>query len=346
MQSSAPAVLAVRVQVASSVGNRRARIASLAAVLSVLVLVPLISACGNPKLAYVFFDDDHQEYRLSMAVAEKGPNGETLGTVTLEALLSTDVNIDKLHPCACFVTVDYEDAKISTTGSAQSSGAQIPRAYFHLCEDRLLTFTGPAWRGGSDSVELARTGPNGSLNAMLLNTFVGKCFAQPRRDALHQLKIGSEWTTIRQYPGEFMAYMYTGKVPIGDQNRETTQAKVTGLTGEGALAELAWSSVTPLQASRQEDLTGRLLESGMDLSEIDALGPAGLEATLTMSGSSNCSGVAFVRVSDGWPQRASVERMTVDLTSSWSYPGDLLSSEEPVPVEMLLEITGSIEAIS
>ena len=181
---------------------------------------------------------------------------------------------------------------------------------------------------------------------MLLNTFVGKCFAQPLRDSLHELKIGNEWTTIRQYPGEFMTYLYTGKRPTDDQNRETTQVKVTGLTGEGAFAELTWSSVTPLQGSRQVDLTERLLESGMDPSEIAALDPAELEATLTMSGSSNCSGIAFVRTSDGWPQRASVDRMTVDLTSSWSYPDDLLSSEELAPVEMILEITGSIEAIS
>ena len=83
-------------------GNRRRRIASLAAVLSVLILVPLISACGNPKLSYVFVDDDHREYKLSMAVAEKGPNGETLGTVTLEALLRADVNIDKLASLCVF----------------------------------------------------------------------------------------------------------------------------------------------------------------------------------------------------------------------------------------------------
>ncbi len=345
MRSSRPTV-ALRVRVASSVGYRRRRIAGLAAVLSVLMLVPLVSACGNPKLSYVFVNDDHRKYKLSMAVAEKGPSGVTLGTVTLEALLRADVNINKLAPCACFVTVDYEDAKISTTGSAQSSGNQIPRAYFHLYEDRLLTFTGPTSRGDDRSVELARTGPNGSLSVMLLNTFVGKCFAQPRRDSLHELRIGDEWTTIRQFPGEFMTYLYTGKRPSGDQNRETTRVKVTGLTGEGAFAELAWSSVTPLQSSRQVDLTERLLESGMDLSEIDGLAPAELEGTVTMSGSSNCSGIAFVRTSDGWPQRASVDRMTVDLTSSWSYPNDLLSSEEAGPVEMILEITGSIEAIS
>ena len=210
----------------------------------------------------------------------------------------------------------------------------------------MLTFNGPTPRGDNYSLELARTGPNGSLSVVLLNTFVGKCFAQPRRDSLHELKIGDEWTTIRQYPGEFMTYLYTGKRPTGDQNRETTQAKVTGLTGEGAFAELAWSSVTPLQSSRPVDLTERLLESGMDPSEIAVL-TQGLEATLTMSGSSNCSGIAFVRTSDGWPQRASVDRMTVDLISSWSsYPDDLLSSEEVGPVEMILEITGSIEAIS
>ena len=312
-----------------------------------LLLVPLISACGNPELSYVFVDGDHRDYQLVMAVAEKGPNGETLGTVTLEALLRTDVNIDLQHRCACFVTVDYEDAKISTTGSAQSSANEIPRAYFHLYEDRLLAFTGPASRGDNYSVELARTGPNGSLSVMLLNTFVGKCFAQPRRDCLHELKTGNEWTTIRQLPGEFMTYLYTGKRPTGDQNRETTQARVTGVTGEGALAELAWSSVTPLQSSRQVDLTERLLESGMDPSEIAVLTQDELEATLTMSGSSTCSGITFVRTSDGWPQRASVDRMTLDLISSWSsYPEDLLSSQEAGPVEMILEITGSIEAIS
>jgi hypothetical protein len=349
MQSAMLTVLALRARVASSVGNRRRRIASFAAVLSVLIVVPLISACGNPKLSYVFVDDDHRNYKLSMAVAEKGPNGETLGTVTLEALLRTGVNIDKLHPSACFVTIDYEDAKISTTGSAQSSGNQIPRAYFHLYgpQDRLLTFNGPAPRGDNDSVELARTGPNGSLSVMLLNTFVSKCFAQPLRDSLHELKIGNEWTTIGQFPGEFMTYLYTGNRPTDDQNRETTQVKVIGLTEEGAFAELAWSSVTPLQASRQVDLTERLLESGMDPSEIAGLTSKELEATVTMSGSSNCSGIAFVRTSDGWPQRASVDRMTVDLTSSWSsYPNDLLSSEEAGTGEMTLEITGSIEAIS
>jgi hypothetical protein len=341
------AVLALRVRVASSVGNRRARIAGLATVLSVLILVPLISACGNPKLSYVFDDGDHRNYKLSMAVAEKGPTGETLGTVALEVVLRADVNINKVHPSACFVTVDYEDAKMSTTGSAQSSGNQIPRAYFHLYgpQDRLLTFTGPAWRGGNDSVELARTGPNGSLSVMLLNTIVGKCFAQPLRNSLHRLKIGNEWTTIREFPGEFLTYTYTAKRPTDDQNRETTQAKVAGLMGEGEFAELAWSSATPLWSSRQVDLTDRLLQSGMDPSEVAGLTPAEREATVTMSGSSNCSGIAFVQTSDGWPQRASVDRMTVDLTSSWSYP-DLLSSEEPGPVQMILEITGSIEAIS
>jgi hypothetical protein len=341
-------VLVLRVRVALSVGNRRACIASLAAVLSVLVLVPLISACGNPKLSYVFVDGDHRDYKLSVAVAEKGPNGQTLGTVTVEALLRADVHINKLAPCACFVTVDYEDAKIGTTGAAQSSGNQIPRAYFHLYgpQDRLLTFNGPAWREDNDSGELAKTGPNGSLSVMLLNTFVGKCFAQPLRDSRHEFKIGDEWTTIRQYPGEFMAYLFMGKPPSGDQNRETTRVNVTGLTKEGAFAELAWSSVTPLQGSSQADATERLLESGMDSSEIAALDPAGLKSTLTMSGSGNCSGIAFVRTSDGWPQRASVDRMTVDLTSSWSYPDGLLSSEEVAPEEMILEITGSIEAIS
>lgn len=344
-----PTSLALRVRVASSVGNRKARIASLAAVLSVLVLVPLISACGNPKLSYIFVDSDHRSYKLSMAVAEKGPTGETLGTVALEAVLRAAVNIDKAHSSACFVTVDYEDAKISTTGSAQSSGNQIPRAYFHLCglQDRLLTFTGPAWRGGNDSVELARTGPNGSLSVILLNTLVGKCFAQPLRDSLHELKIGNEWTTIRQFPGEFMTYLYTGQRLTGDQNKETTQVKVTGLTGEGAIAELAWSSVTPLQGSRQVDLTERLLASGRDPSEVAALTTEELTGTLAKSGSSNCSGIAFVRTSDGWPQRGSVDRMTVDLTSSWSnYPDDLLSSQEPGPGKMILEITASIEAIS
>ncbi len=337
-------VLGLRVQVASSVGSRRRRIAGLAAVLSVLILVPLISACGNPKLSYVFVDGDHQKYKLSMAVAEKGPNGETLGTVTLEALLHIDANIDKPHRCASFVTVDYEDVKISTTGSAQSSGNQIPTAYFHLCEDRLLTFSGPAPRGDNYSVELARTGPNGSLSVMLLNTLVGKCFAQPRRDSLHELTTGNEWTTTRQLPDEFMTYLYTGKRPTDDQNRETTQVEVTGLTGEGAFAELAWSSVTPL--SWQVDRTERLLESGMDPSEIAVLTADEGEATMAMSGSHNCSGTAFVRTSDGWPQRASIDRMTVDLTSSWGYPDDLSSSEEAGPVEMILEITGSIEAIS
>ena len=349
MRSSRRTVLAVRVQVGSSVGNRRRRIASLAAVLSVLILLPLISACGNPKLSYVFVDDDHRNYKLSMAVAEKGPTGETLGTVALEAVLRADVNVDKVHPSACFVTVDYENTKISTTGSAQSSGNQIPRAYFYLFgpQDRLLTLTGPAWGGGNDSVELARTGPNGSLSVMLLNTIVGKCFAQPLRDSLHELKIGNEWTTIRELPGESMAYLYTGQRLTGDQNRETTRVKVTGLTGEGAIAELAWSSVTPLQGSQQVDLTERLLASGRDSSEIAALTPEELTGTLTKSGSSNCSGIAFVRRSDGWPQRGSVDLMTVDLTSSWSnYPDDLLSSQEPGPGRMILEITGSIEAIS
>jgi hypothetical protein len=334
-------VLGLGVQVASSVGNRRRRIAGLAAVLLVLILVPLISACGNPNLSYVFVDGDHREYSLSMAVAEKGPNGETLGTVTLEALLRADVNIDKQHRCACFVTVDYEDVKISTTGSAQSSGNEIPRAYFHLCEDRLLTFSGPAPRGDNYSVELARTGPNGSLSVMLLNTLVGKFFAQPRRDSLHELKIGNEWITTRQLPGGFMTYLYGGQRPTEAQSWETTQAEVTGTTGEGAFAELAWSSVTPLQGSRQVDLTERLLESGMDPSEIAVPTADEGETTMTMSGSSNCSGTAFVRTSDGWPQRASVDRMTVDLTSSWGYSDGLSGAEE-----MILEITGSIEAIS
>jgi hypothetical protein len=327
-----------------TVSDRRRRVASVAAALSLLILVAIVSACGDPKLSYSFVDGDHHEYRLSVAVAEKAPNGQALGTVTLEALLRTDVNVDTKHPCACFVTVDYEDAKISTTGSAQYRGNHIPRTYFHLCEDRLLTFNGPAWRGGSDSVELARTGPNGSFDVMLLNTFVAKCFGQPRRDSFHQLKIGSEWTTIGQCPGEFVTYTYTDKRPTGDQNRETTQVKVTGLTPDDALAELAWTSVTPLGCSRQKDLTESLLESGMDPSEIAYLCPGGAAGTLTMSGCCSCSGVAFVRMSDGWPQRASVDRMTVDLTSSWMYPDDLLT-EEPEPVETILDITGSIEAI-
>ncbi len=349
MVPSGLTVIALRVQAASSAGNRRRRIVSLVAVLSVLILVPLMSACGNPKLSYVFVDGDHQRYKLSMTVAEKGSNGETLGTVTLEALLRTDVNIDKLHSSANFVTADYEDVTISTTGSAQSSGNQIPRAYFHLYEDRLLTFTGPAWRGDNDSVELARTGPNGSLSAMLLNTFVGNCFAQPRRDSAHDLKIGNEWRTVRQSPSRLLTCLCTGKRPTEVQNSETTQVKVTGLTEEGAFAELAWSSVTPLQGSSQVDATERLLDSGVDPSEIADLTSAERQTTLTMSGSSNCSGIAFVRTSDGWPQRASVDRMTVNLTSSWSYPDYLVSSEEPGPVEivdMILEITGSIEAIS
>ncbi len=347
MQLGRLAVLVPRVQTASSAGNRGKRVASLAAVLSLLILLPLISACGNPKLSYVFVDDDHRDYRLSLSVAEKGPTGETLGTVALEAVLRADVNIDKVHPSACFVTVDYEEPKISTTGSAQSSGNQIPRAYFHLygSQDRLLTFTGPAWRGGNDSVELARTGPNGSLSVMLLNTIVGKCFAQPLRDSLRRLKSGSEWTTVQEFPGEFMTYMYTTKRPTDDQGRETTQAKVAGLVGEGEFAELAWSSATPLWSSRQVDLTDKLLQSGMDPSEVADLTPAEREATVTMSGSSNCSGIAFVQTSDGWPQRASVDRMTVDLTSSWRYP-ELLSSQEPGPAEMILEITGSVEATS
>jgi hypothetical protein len=85
----------------------------------------------------------------------------------------------------------------------------------------------------------------------------------------------------------------------------------------------------------------------MDPSEIAVLAPDELEATLTTSGSSYCSGFTIVRTSDGWPQRASVDRMTVDLVSSWSsYPEDLLSSEGAEPVETILEITGSIEAIS
>ena len=336
--------LGMRVQTALGVGKRRRRLASIAVVLSVLLLVPFISACGDPQLSYVFVDDDHRNYKLSMAVAEKGPNGATLGTVTVEALLRTAVNIDTQHRCACFVTVDYEDARISTTGSAQSSGNEIPRAYFHLYEDRLPTFTGPASRGDNYSVELARTGPNGSLGVMLLNTFVGKCFAQPRRDSLHQLKIGNEWTTIRQLPGEFMTYLYTGKGPNDYQNGETTQVRVTGVTGEGAFAELAWSSVTPLQSSRQADLTERLLEAGMDPSEIAVLAADEREATLTISGSSTCSGITYVGTSDGWPQWALVDRMTVDLISSWSsYPEHLLSIPDAAPVEMILEITGSIE---
>ena len=335
------------VPVASIVDNRRKRVATLAAALSVLILVPLISACGNPKLAYVFVNGDQHEYKLNMAVAEKGPNGETLGTITLEALLRIGVKIDKLHSCGCCVTVDYENAKMTTTGSALNSGKQIPRAYFHLYGDRLVTLTEPTGRAVDYSVELATTGPNGSLSVMLLNAFVDKCLAQPQRDSAHEFKIGNEWTTTRQVPGEFMTYLYTGKRPTGDQNRETTQVRVTGLTEGGAFAELAWSSVTPLQGSRQVDLTDRLLETGMDPSEIAALTPAEREATRTISGSSNCSGIAFVRTSDGWPQRASVDRMTVVLTNSMNnYPENLLDPSVTEPVEMTLEIRGSIEAIS
>lgn len=352
MRSSRRTVLTPRVRLASSVGSRWRRTAGLALVLWVLMLVPLLSSCGNPKLSYVFLDDDHREYVLSMAVAEKSPSGETLGTVTLEAVLRTRVSVDKVARCARFVTVDYEDVRISTTGSAQSSGNQIPRAYFHLYDlygDRLPALAEPARRGDNYSVELATTGPNGSLSVMLLNTFVGKCFGQPQRNPSRELKVGNEWTTVRECPGEFMTYLYAGKRPTGDQNRETTQVKVTGLKAEGALAELAWSSATPLQGSRRVDLTTSLLGSGMDPSEIAALTLVNLEAPVTMSvfGSSQCSGIALVRASDGWPQRVSVDRMVLDLTYSWQGPADdPLSSEAAGAVEMILEITGSIEAIS
>ena len=334
------------VRMASRVGHRGRRMASLAAVLSVLLLVSLSSSCANPKLSYVFVDGDYEAYKLSLAVAEKGPNGETLGTVGLEALLRAHVNIDKNHRCACFVTIDYEDTELSTTASAWSSGNQIPRAYFHLCEDRLLTFADPASRGDGCSDELAKTGPNGSLGTMLLNTFVGKCFAQPIRDSRQELKIGNEWTTTRRLPGEFMTYLCNGQRPSKNQIWETTQVVVTGLAGEGESANLAWSSITPLQGSWQVDPTERLLELGMDPSEIAGLAPGEWEATMTMSGSCSCSGTTLVRMSDGWPQRASVERMTIDVISSWTYPEGLLLSEEIEPVEMILEITGSIEATS
>jgi hypothetical protein len=116
------------------------------AFLVALALAPPLSACGDPQLAYVFVDGDHREYKLTMVVAETDADRETLGTVTLEALLRVDVNIDERAPNACFATVDYEDAKIITTGFAQTSGNTIPRAYFHLCGDHLLTFDAPAPR--------------------------------------------------------------------------------------------------------------------------------------------------------------------------------------------------------
>jgi hypothetical protein len=184
---------------------------------------------------------------------------------------------------------------------------------------------------------------------MLLNTFVGKCFGQPQRGSIDDLSIGSEWTTIRKFPGEFLTYLYTGRRPKSDQNRETTQVKLTGLTADAAFAELAWSSVTPLQGSREVDLTESLLLSGLDPSEIAALTPFGLEAIVTMSvsGYCDCSGTALVRMSDGWPQRVAVDRMNVDLMFSWSGPpDDPVLSEETGAVEMILEITGSIDAIS
>jgi hypothetical protein len=344
----------------------------LAAALLVSMLVSFISACGAPKLSYVFVDGEQRDYMLRMSVAEKGGGGETLGTVTLEALLHAEVNMDKQHSCACFVTIDYGDAKISTTGSGQSSGNQIPRAYFHLYEDGLLTFTAPSPRDDGYSIELAKTGPNGSLSIMLLNTLVCKCFAQPLRDSRHDLQTGDEWMTTRQLPGEFMTYLYTGNRSTAGQNKETTLTKVTELTEERGLAELAWSSVTPLRGSRQIDMSESLLQSGMDPSELAALDPADLQPTVSMSGSSTSSGVAFVRMSDGWPERASVDRMTIDLTYAWSdqsggtdqfsqegaplwpttwrlipsYPADLLASDEAEPVETILEITGSIEAVS
>ncbi len=327
---------------------RSVRLTVLAVCVSVLVLASLVSGCGNPRLAYVFVDDDQREYKLNMTVAEKGSNGETLGTVTIEALLRTGASIDPPHPSACFITVDYDDVKISTTGLAQRTGNQIPRAYFPLCLDRLVTVTGPARRGDDGSVELASVGANGSLTGSLLNTFVGKCFAQPLRDSLHEVRIGSQWTTILQSPGEFMTYLYTGKRPTGDQNKETTRVRVTGLTAEGAFAELAWSSITALQCTKQVALTETLLGSGMDPSEIADRTPAKGEATATMSvfGSSDCSGIAVVQTADGWPLRASVDRMTIDLTYLWSnYPEDLVPSEEAAPVGMILELTGSIEAL-
>lgn len=335
----------LQVRLLSNAVKRKLCAASLAAGLFLLALLPFVSACGNPNLSYLLTDGDHRDYQLNMAVTEKGPNGEALGTVSLEALLSADVYLDKQHPCACYVTIDYDDAKLDTDGLAQSSGNQIPTAYFPLREGHLLAFTGPAWRGDGCCVELARTGPNGSLSAMLLNMFLGECLAQPLRDARHELKIGNEWETTRQLPGNLMSYLYAGQRLAKNQSWETTQVRVTQLAGDQALADMAWSSVAPLWSSWPVDLTERLLEIGIDPEQIAAMALGEWEATRTVNGSYSCSGTTSVRVSDGWPQRASVDRMTIDLVSSWSYPEDLLSPDDIQPERTTLEITGSIDAL-
>jgi hypothetical protein len=358
-----------RLLAGGSPGRPLRRAAGLIALLSALVLVPLISACGEPSLSYAFVDGESRDYRLTMTVAEKSPNRETLGTVDLEALLRVGASINESASCACFATVDYQDPRISTNGAAATSGDSIPRGYFPLHADGLLGFTAPTPRGDGYSVDIARTGPNGSLSVMLLNTFVGKCLAQPLRDSVHGLKKDNEWTTVRQSPGEFLTYLYTGVRTTGSDNRETTNVKVTGLTDDGALAELSWSSLTPLRGSKRIDLTESFAQSGIDLAYVDS---TQLQPTIDISGWSDCSGVSLVRTSDGWPQRVSVDRMTLDLTYWWdgwsedspsgsdgqegmwprtwslvpSYPADLLSSQAAGPVEVILEITGAIEAVS